>query len=200
MKPVAREVADLVRPVRGKQAILHVDHLLPVPTLVKSKRQPAFAAGTKRVLKLVAISPYILSLANRLHLKVRQATDPFQRFTHLIGLDLNLSLVRKLLPRSPGARLAGMNTLGLNPARADLDYPHRTRLGIVFFRLCDFGLDVVAGQCIINKNHKAVGTTDPPASVGKPFNFTLQHVSTFWPHHRRAYLTLGGGDYGACSR
>ena len=117
--------ASLTR-LGGEQVVLDVDDLLPRAGLVEAADERAVLAGAERVLELVAVAPLLGRGDDRLELEAVELADAPQRVVDLLGLDLELLLVRQHLPRR--ARMLGRGRLDAVGRRLeDLD---RARLGV----------------------------------------------------------------------
>ena len=73
--------------------------LLPRAGLVEAAESAPSSSRAEGVLELVAVAPLLLRGDDRLELEAVELADPPQRVVDLLGLDLELALVRQDLPR-----------------------------------------------------------------------------------------------------
>ena len=191
-RPREHLLAQRVRALGGEQAVVHRHDLVPAAGRVEAAHELAGLAGPERVLELVAVAPLLDGGHDRLELEVLELADPRQRLADLLGLDLELALVRQHLPRR--ARVVGARR---DPVGRRLEHLDRARLGVRALGLPDHRPHAVAGHGAGHEHDVAVAARDAVAAVGERVDRQLQLVAA-----RRPGLGGGGGHPStvACAR
>ena len=176
-------LAQLVAALGGEHAVRDGDDAVEAARLVEAAHQLAGVARPERVLELVAVAPLLERGDDRVLLEALQAPDAAQRVGDLLGLDLELALVREHLPRR-----AGMVGGRRDPVARRLQDLDGARLGVRALRLPDHCEDAIAGHGARDEDHVAVLTArDAVAAVGERLDGELE-------------LVAAAGARGACSR
>src|SRR5205085_222571 len=88
------ELAQLVAALGGEQAVVHRQDLVEAPGRVEAANELALVHA-EGVLELVAVAPLLERGDDRLLLEAGEPADAHERLGDLLGLDLELALVRE---------------------------------------------------------------------------------------------------------
>ena len=166
------QLAQLVAALGRQLAVGHREDAVEAAGRVEAAHQLAAVAGPERVLELVAVAPLLERGHDRLLLEALEAPDPRQRVRDLLGLDLELALVREHLPRR--ARVVGDLRDAVRRGLEDLD---RAGLGVGLLGLADDGAQAVAGHPARHEDDVAVTARDAVAAVGERIDGELELVA-----------------------
>ena len=139
------------------------------PGRVEAAHERPVRRRAERVLELIAIAPLLDGRDDRLLLEALELPDPPQRLPDLLGLDLQLALVREHLPGRAGMVGAGRDAIGRR--RHDLD---RAGLGVRPLGLRHRRTDPVAGHGSGDEHDVAVEPRDAVAAVGESVHRELE--------------------------
>ncbi len=168
-RPGEHLLAGDVAALGGEQAVVHRQDLVPAPGRVEPAHERPVRAGAERVLELVAVAPLLDRGHDRLLREAVEPADPAQRVADLLGLDLELAVVREHLPRR-----AGMVGDRRDPVRRGLEDLDRPRLGVRALGLADDGAHAVARQRAGDEDDVAVEPRHAVAAVGERIDGQLE--------------------------